>query len=130
MRSLTVRTPPTPLRVLVVDDEPLICWSIAETLGEQGDTVIDAGTGAAAMAAMSNATSPIDVILLDYELPDVYDSSLLLAVRHFWPTSRVIVMSADLTPEIADEALSLGASRVIGKPVDMRDVSALVHDVA
>jgi two-component system response regulator AtoC len=99
-------------------------------LGEQGDTVINAGTGAAAMTAMSSATSPIDVVLLDYELPDVYNSSLLSAVRHFWPASRVIVMSADLTPEIANEALSLGASRVIGKPVDMRDVPALVHDVA
>lgn len=121
-------TPSTPLRVLVVDDEPLLCWSIAETLGEQGDTVMNAGSGTAAIATMSSATSPIDVVLLDDELPDVYDSSLLSAIRHFWPASRVIVMSADLTPEIAHEALSLGASRVIGKPVDMRDVPALVHD--
>lgn len=122
-------TSSTPLRVLVVDDEPLICWSIAETLGANGDTVIDAGTGAEAMTAMSGATVPIDVVLLDCELPDVSHSSLLSAVRHFWPRSRVIVMSADLTPEIATEALSLGASRAVCKPLDMRDVPALVHGV-
>jgi DNA-binding NtrC family response regulator len=119
-----------PLRVLVVDDEPLICWSLAEILGDRGDTVIKAGTGAAAMGAMSTAAAPIDVVLLDYKLPDVDNLSLLSAVRRLWPATRVIVMSAHLTPEIASEALSLGAARVINKPVDMGDVPALVHDVA
>ena len=44
--------------------------------------------------------------------------------------SRVILMSAHLTPEIAKEALALGASRVMTKPIELGDVPALVHDVA
>jgi DNA-binding NtrC family response regulator len=123
-------TPLEPLRVLVVDDEPLMCWSVAETLADRGDTVIEARSGAAAIRAMVEASVPIDVVLLDRELPDVHDLSLLSTVRSLWPGSRVILMSADLTPEIANKALSLGASRVVDKPVDMCDVSALVHDVA
>lgn len=123
-------TSSTPLRVLIVDDEPLICWSLAETLGDRGDIVIEAGTGAAAMRAMSEAATPADVVLLDYKLPDVHNVSLLSTVRRLWPATRVILMSAHLTPEIAQEALSLGASRVMAKPIDMRDVPALVHDVA
>ena len=123
-------TPSAPLRVLVVDDEPLICWSVAETLVDRGDTVMEARSGAAAIRAMFEAAAPIDVVLLDHELPDVHDMSLLSTVRSLWPGSRVILMSADLTPEIAKKALSLGASRVIDKPVDMCDVPALVHDVA
>jgi CheY-like chemotaxis protein len=34
-----------PQPVLVVDDDPLICWSIAQTLGSCGDTVTEARTG-------------------------------------------------------------------------------------
>jgi DNA-binding NtrC family response regulator len=116
--------------VLVVDDEPLICWSIAETLSDSGDIVMEAGTGAAAMRALSEVGEPIDVVLLDYKLPDVHNLNLLSSVRRLSPASRVIVMSAYATPEIARAALALGADRVVNKPFDMHDVPALVHDTA
>jgi DNA-binding NtrC family response regulator len=116
------------LRVLVVDDEPLICWSLAETLGARGDIVTEAGSGAAAVRALSEAREPIDVVLLDYKLPDVHNLSLLATVRRLSPSSRVILMSAYATPDIAKDALALGAARVVNKPIDMHDVPALVHD--
>jgi DNA-binding NtrC family response regulator len=130
MTSAESAAPYMPLRVLIVDDEPLICWSLAQTLSDHGDTVIEAGSGAAALRAMSTATDPIDVVLLDYRLPDVDHLNLLSSVRRLLPAGRVIVVTAFLTPEIASEALSLGASRVVSKPLDMCDVPALVHDVA
>jgi two-component system nitrogen regulation response regulator GlnG len=118
------------LRVLVVDDEPLICWSLAETLRDRGDIVTEARTVAAAVRALSENSQPIDVVLLEYQLPDVHNLSLLSTVRRLSPASRVILMSAYATPEVAKEALARGASRVIHKPFDMRDVPAMVHDVA
>jgi len=117
-----------PLRVLVVDDEPLMCWSLAETLAERGDIVTEAESGAAAVRALAGAREPIDVVLLDYNLPDVRDLSLLATVRRLSPSSRVILMSAYATPELAEHALALGAVRVVNKPIDMHDVPALVHD--
>jgi DNA-binding NtrC family response regulator len=123
-----MRTQSAPLRVLVVDDEPLICWSLAETLGDSGDIVTEAGSGPEAMRALSEAKEPIDVVLLDYELPDVHNLSLLSTVRRLSPASRVILMSAYATPEIAKEALAQGAARVVNKPIDMHDVPALVHE--
>jgi DNA-binding NtrC family response regulator len=116
-----------PLRVLVVDDEPLICWSIAETLAAAGDIVTEAHTGAAALRALAETSQPLDVVLLDYKLPDVHNLSLLSAFRRLAPASRVILMSAHATSEVMKKALGLGASRVISKPFDMRDVPALVH---
>jgi DNA-binding NtrC family response regulator len=124
-----MRTQSAPLRVLVVDDEPLICWSLAETLGDRGDIVTEARSGAAALRALSEAKEPIDVMLLDYKLPDVHNLSLLSTVRRLSPASRVILMSAYATPEIAKDALAQGAVRVVNKPIDMHDVPALVHDV-
>jgi DNA-binding NtrC family response regulator len=117
----------SPLRVLVVDDEPLICWSLAETLGECGDIVTEARTGDAAVRALSKPGEPVDVVLLDYELPDVHNLSLLSAVRRLSPNTRVILMSASATSEVATNALALGAFRVVAKPIDMREVPGLVH---
>ena len=117
---------PSALRVLIVDDEPLIAWSLAETLADYGDIVTEAATGDAAIRALAIAPAP-DVVLLDYHLPDSHDLNLLVAVRRLAPVSRVILMSAYCTPEIAKRALSLGAHGVVAKPIDMHDVPMLVH---
>jgi DNA-binding NtrC family response regulator len=119
-----------PLRVLVVDDEPLICWSIAETLGMSGDIVTEVHTGAAAVRAVGETSEPMDVVMLEYSLPDVHHLGLLSTLRRLSPASRVILMSAHASPETVIEALSRGASRFLSKPFDMGDVPAVVHDVA
>jgi CheY-like chemotaxis protein len=54
------------LRVLVVEDELLIRYAIAETLGLAGHTVIEADKGAAAVRALTTTTEAIDVVMLDY----------------------------------------------------------------
>lgn len=117
-------------RVLVVDDEPLIRWSLAETLAECGDIVTEAGSGEAALCALITPGTPPDVVLLDYSLPDVQDLSLLAEIRRRSPATRVIVMSAYYTKELAADALALGASRVVGKPIDIHVVPLLVHGTA
>ena len=119
-----------PLRVLIVDDEPLMCWSLAETLGDRGDIVIKAGNAEAAVCAVANASELIDVVLLDYRLPDSNDLGLLSTVRRLSPDTQVILMSAYCTPEVTKEALSLGAYRVVSKPINMSDVSGLVSEAA
>jgi DNA-binding NtrC family response regulator len=125
-----METQPSPLHVLIVDDEPLICWSLAETLSESGEVVTEAGSGAHAIRALSTNPTPIDVVLLDCYLPDSHDLGLLSAVRHLAPEARVILMSAYCTPEMASEALAQGAYRVVSKPIDMHDVPGLVRAAA
>lgn len=119
----------SPLLVFVVDDEPLICWSLAETLRDCGDLVTDVKSGQAAIRALANAPEP-DVVLLDYQLPDSRGFDLLATVKRLAPSSQVILMSAHCTPEMAKEALALGAYRVLSKPIDMKDVPVLVREAA
>jgi CheY-like chemotaxis protein len=123
--SMDTQNPPQ--RVLVVDDEPLICWSIAQTLNSGGDIVSEARTGEEAIRALRDANDSPDVVLLDYSLPDVDDLSLLATLRCLSPRTRIIVMSVYYTDEMATKALALGAARVVSKPIDMQDVPALVH---
>jgi DNA-binding NtrC family response regulator len=113
------------LRVLVVDDEPLIRWSLAETLSERGHVVTEAGDAAATRDAVSGAEPP-DVVLLDFRLPDSNDLGLLRAIRTGAPRTQVILMTAYGTPDITRGALDLGAFRVVNKPFAVADLAALV----
>ena len=119
----------SPLRVLVVDDEPLICWSLAEMLRDGGDIVEQAANGSEAIRALSLSPSP-DVVLLDFELPDSHDLELLQSVRRLSPESRVILMSANDMADVEGGAIELGASRVVDKPFDVQAIPALVHEAA
>ena len=114
------------LRVLIVDDEPLIRWSLAETLTDSGHSVIEAGDGEAAVHLLTAAERPFDVVLLDYRLPDSNDLNLLATIRDLAPNSAVIMMTAFGTPEVAAGALQLGAYRVVVKPFEVHDIAELV----
>ena len=119
----------SPLRVLVVDDEPLIRWSVAETLTERGYLVVQTGDGCGARSAVEGADA-FDVVLLDYRLPDSDDLSLLASIRRAVPRGQVIVMTAFGRPEVVRAALDLGAYCVIGKPFEMQAIAELVAEAA
>ena len=114
------------LRVLVVEDEALIRWSIAETLAHGGHTVLEAGSASMAVRALENTPDPVDVVLLDYRLPDSNDLGLLADIRRRVPESAVVMMTAYGTPEVTRGALELGAYRVVNKPFDMHGLESLV----
>jgi len=114
------------LRVLVVDDEPLIRWSLAETLTDSGHSVSEAGDGEATVRLLTDADRPFDVVLLDYRLPDSNDLNLLATIRRIAPQSAVIMMTAFGTPDVAAGALQLGAYRIVSKPFEVHDMAELV----
>ena len=114
------------LHVLVVEDEPLIRWSVTEMLVQAGHTVLEAGDGTSALRAVQAASGSIDVVLLDFRLPDSHDLTLLSEIRRLMPRSAVILVTAFATPDIVTDALALGADRVLTKPLDVHDVVPLV----
>jgi DNA-binding NtrC family response regulator len=116
------------LTVLVVDDEALLRWSIAELLRRSGHTVIEAASGNNALDAMAHARGPIDVVLLDYRLPDSNDLRLLEEVRRRLPQSAVVLMTAFGTPDMVQGALDRGAYCVLNKPFDMHGVEGLITE--
>jgi DNA-binding NtrC family response regulator len=118
----------SPLRVLVVEDEALIRWSIAETLAGHGHAVVEAGSAAAAVEALHDEADPIDVVLLDLRLPDSSDLTLLADIRRLRPESAVVMMTAYGSPDLARHARELGACDVVDKPFDMHAIEQLVRD--
>lgn len=117
---------PPELRVLVVDDEALIRWSISATLKDAGHVVIEAANASEAVTYLAQGPDP-DVIFLDYRLPDSQDLTLLEGIRRAVPNSSVIMMTAYVHPEMIAGAERLGAYGVISKPFEMSDVLSLAR---
>jgi two-component system, NtrC family, response regulator AtoC len=113
-------------RVLVVDDEPLVRWSIAETLRSHGFEIVEAADARSAILSIVGATPEPDAVILDLRLPDSDDLSLLASVRRLLPTAPVILMTAFGTPEVLDEARSLGVFTVLDKPFELDDLDELI----
>ena len=114
-------------RVLVVDDEPLIRWSLRETLADHGFRVEEAGDAAGAVHAASDDSYSFDIVLLDFRLPDSNDLTLLATLRRLMPRTPIILMTAFGTPEVVQHALDLGALLVINKPFEMNEMASLVE---
>jgi len=114
-------------RVLVVDDEPLVRWSIAETLRAHGCDIVEASDAHGALDMLRDSATEPDAVLLDLKLPDNDDLTLLTAVRRLLPKVPVILMTAFGTPEILDEARRLGVFTVLDKPFELDDLDVLIE---
>jgi DNA-binding NtrC family response regulator len=115
----------THVKVLVVDDEPLIRWAVTEFLSDLGYQVIQAGDAESAIAAVAES-APFEIVLLDVRLPDSDDLLLLTRLRSLTPEARIILMTAHATHELAERAINLGAFTVVDKPFELTDLAALV----
>ena len=119
-----------PQRVLVVDDEPLIRWSVAETLAAVGMEVQQAGDAATALRLMTTDPVPLDVILLDLRLPDMHDLSLLATMRQLQPGCAIVLMTAFGTDCVIERAIGLGVETVLAKPFELGKLVDAVYGVS
>jgi two-component system response regulator AtoC len=116
----------SPVRVLVVDDEPLVRWSVSETLAKEGYEISEAGDGASAIESFSHP-GHADVVLLDLRLPDADDLHVLSAMRQLSPRTPVILMTAFESPQLLADARKLGVFAVLDKPFEMDALAPLVE---
>jgi CheY-like chemotaxis protein len=72
--------------VLIVDDEPLIRWSLSERLSSAGYEVWETADGASALDYYREGASPIDLVVLDVKLPDANGIDLLKHINRMRPT--------------------------------------------
>lgn len=115
-------------RVLVVDDELLIRWSLNEGLARAGFEVVEAEDAQGALARFTPEAPHIDAVILDLRLPDSADLGVLRRIRELSPATPVILMTAYGSVETTDDALRLGAWAVVSKPFDLHGMVTMVGD--
>lgn len=118
---------PAPLEILIIDDEPLIRWSLRRGLTQRGHRVAEAGNGPEALRLLSANPARFSVVVLDYRLPDVNHLALLQEIRAIAPQTAVLMMTAYGDTHMREEALALGARVVIDKPFQVKAVISIVE---
>jgi DNA-binding NtrC family response regulator len=118
-----------PKQVLVVDDEPLIRWSVSQSLSDLGFDVSEAPDAATALKMVTTSPLPFQLVVLDLRLPDMHDLSLLGTLRQLLPNAKLILMTAFGTPEVIADARALGAT-VLSKPFELDELNRIVRSGA
>jgi DNA-binding NtrC family response regulator len=113
-----------PAKVLVVDDEDLIRWSLRAQLEEDGYRVAEAADGRSALEQVSEA---VDLVLLDFKLPDIDGLELLHRIKEAQADTVVILMTAHSTVQSAVEAIKGGAFHYVIKPFEVDEMMTLVE---
>ena len=112
-------------RILVVDDEKLIRWSVGERLQRDGYEVLAAESGEQALDLVA-ANAP-DLMLLDVRLPGIDGLTTLQRALSLHPDVTVLMMSAHSTVDIAVEAMKHGAIDFLVKPFPFQSLDAAVQ---
>jgi CheY-like chemotaxis protein len=117
------------LRILGVDDEPLIGESIAFVLEAPNRKIVVAKDGQEALAL--TAKEKFDVVITDHRMPRSGGLELVRKLRKRKYTGKIVVLSGYLSPENIGAYEELGVDEVVGKPLDsveLRELIAALED--
>lgn len=103
-------------RILVIDDEKLICAMLKEFLEGRGFEVSTASDVYSAIRELKEFAP--DVVLLDLKMPDVDGLELLQIIRRTMKGKDVIIITGDVNETVARKAMEEGALSYVLKPID------------
>src|SRR5262249_14703015 len=114
-------------RILVVDDEKMIRWSLGEALRGWGFEPVEAATASAALTA--SESEPFAAVLLDINLPDGSGLDVLLKLRQREPDAVIIMITtANVLVDETIAGLRGGAYDFIGKPINLEELHVAIRN--
>lgn len=114
-------------KVLIIDDDPVLCQTLAEILIDEGHTVESSHEGIQGLAMMSE--NDYDVIFSDIKLPGMNGIELLKRVRDNPPKARIFIISGapDTEQRLEEEGLSHIISGILPKPFKIETMLKMVN---
>ena len=120
-----------PLRILAVDNEPSVTFSLRHIFNGSRYQFSAVENGDAALARVDSGPERYDVIIVDQKMPHMTGVELVGEMRKRGIDSKIMVLSADLSPEVRAAYERMDVHLVFPKPFDIGDLrSAIDHLVA
>ena len=116
-------------KVLIVDDEETLTWSMAKSLAKDKDKyeVMIANNGSEALQLLK--VNRVDLVISDIRMPDINGLDLLVMVKKEYPETKVIIMTAYGSSDVQKEANQRGSLFYIEKPFEISDIRKIIIDL-
>jgi CheY-like chemotaxis protein len=114
-------------RVLLVDDDPLVCDSIRRILEFDQHRVKAAATAAEALTFCENQT--FDLVILDYLMPEMKGDKLAIAIKERFPNLPIIMITADAEKVESLEDRPAGVDFLMAKPFQLAGLRGAIIKV-
>jgi DNA-binding NarL/FixJ family response regulator len=119
-----------PIRILCVDDHPLLREGIAALISTQTDMSLVAEAGSGREAVEQFHLHRPDVTLMDLQMNEMNGIEAIIAIRSEWPAAKIIVLTTYAGDVLAQRALKAGAHAYVLKSLIRLEILDTIRDVA
>ena len=114
-------------KILIVDDEHLVRWSVRRYLEAEGFVAIDAASGPEALEILSKEN--ISILITDLIMPEMNGVELIRKAREVNPELPILVITANDSSALVNSATEAGAIRTFNKPIPFRELVGAVQEL-
>ena len=114
------------IKILIIDDEELICWSLKKIFEKEEYSVNCVHTGDDALRKLNE--NRYDIVITDLKLPDIKGLDIVKKIKEMAVDTVVIVMSSYFSEPVVDDVMKHGAFRCVNKPFEINDIISDVKD--
>lgn len=119
-----------PLRILTVDDEPAVAFSLRYVFAGPSYELLSVEDGDAALAKLDDPSQSYDAIIVDQKMPKLTGLELVGEIRQRRIPGKIIVLSAQLTSELREAYQRMDVDAILLKPFDIDELRSAVTDSA
>ena len=112
-------------KILVVDDEHLVRWSVRRYLESEGYQAVEAESGPAALRILEEES--VDILITDIMMPDMDGIELIRKAIQRHPELIVLVITANDSSNTIKSAEEAGAKRTFTKPIPFKELSGVIQ---
>ena len=123
----SISAPIQPITVLVVEDHQMVAEMIATSLAGEQDIAVVSSVGTIADAIATVDRERVDVVLMDFRLPDGDGISAARAIRSSHPQTRVVIVTGEESSHLLADALRAGCSGYLNKSESVATLATAVR---